>query len=30
LLGVDKYIETTAKEECEQLEGQMCIEDFIK
>jgi hypothetical protein len=29
LLGVDKYIETTAKEECEQLEGQMSIEDFI-
>ena len=30
LLGVDKYIETTAREENEQLEGQMCIEDFIK
>jgi hypothetical protein len=30
LLGVDKYIETTAKEECEQLEGQMSLEDFMK
>ena len=30
LLGVDKYIETTAREESDQLEGQMCIEEFIE
>ena len=29
LLGVDKFIETTATE-TEELEGQMCIEDFLK
>ena len=30
LLGVDKYIETTAKEEPDQLEGQLSLEDFFE
>ncbi len=29
ILGIDEYIETTAKEEPEQLAGQMSIEDFL-
>lgn len=30
LLGVDRYIETTAKEESDQLEGQLTLEDFFE